>query len=208
MNVLDDSADPSIQRWPISYLLEDYYVAARRYFAERKPSHLDELERRRARVRAEIASQGAPRRRDVRIAWEVAASRRKDDRLRVQCMCWRCGRTRLDDDNQSAVGSARATSALIPAAFSTRRKTAKRSTKEQAVFDRAFELDFYEKGFHAGADPQRGRRRRRVDPAMLQYEPHWKRGYTDGYHAATRSSRVYQRLLLQACEDFKPKEPR
>jgi hypothetical protein len=194
MRIVNDSVDLSTQRWPISYHLEEYYVAAGRYLAAPTRDHRQELCARRERVRLELDTHNWPRRCDVKAAWRVAACRRADDRQMGRCMCWRCGRSR-GANNPEALLAFGAGQPPVSA------KRLERQMNNADVVERALVLDYYEKGFHAGADPGRARRRRRIEPAMLKYEPHYRRGYEDGRRSAEQAARVYKQLLEQRTAD-------
>jgi hypothetical protein len=83
-----------LQRLPVSFLFEDYCIAARRFFAALTPEHREELNWRRQQLREELASSGPPRPQDLRAAWQLVAERRADDRLQGRCMCLPCGLAR------------------------------------------------------------------------------------------------------------------
>ncbi|HJU21888.1 MAG TPA: hypothetical protein VJ891_05215 [Casimicrobiaceae bacterium] len=81
-----------------------------------------------------------------------------------------------------------------------------RDAKDAAIFELAFMVDAYEKGFHDGTNPKRARQRRVLEPSMLKYEPHRKRGYEDGRRAAEQAVRAYRERLEH--EQTLPREPR
>lgn len=91
MKTVADDLDLSVQRWPISSLLEDYFIAARRFVARPNAHHAAELDVCCERVCGELAKHGPPRARDLRAATDIAADRAADDRRYRRCQCWRCG---------------------------------------------------------------------------------------------------------------------
>jgi hypothetical protein len=78
---------------------------------------------------------------------------------------------------------------------------------DQEIVDRALAMDRYEKGFHDGADPQRARRRRTVEPSMLKFQMHYMRGYVDGRRAAEEHERAYRDELARLAERKTPPDP-
>lgn len=77
-------------RQPVSYTLERYALAARRFFAAPTPGHRRELKREREAVREALAAGERPTTQDLALARRAAADQRARDRQQRLCHCGRC----------------------------------------------------------------------------------------------------------------------